>query len=75
MLPSEFMPAAERNDLMKNIDRWVIGASLSFAAEAPAGLLFVRLSKDTVTDPTLLPWLATQLKATACRARSACASR
>jgi len=29
---------AERNDLMKNIDRWVIGASLSFAANRKAGL-------------------------------------
>ncbi|MBK7250152.1 MAG: diguanylate cyclase [Gammaproteobacteria bacterium] len=33
VLPSEFMPAAERNDLLRNIDRWVIGASLSFAAQ------------------------------------------
>src|SRR5581483_11654689 len=30
VLPSEFMAAAERNDLLKNIDRWVVGASLSF---------------------------------------------
>ena len=29
VLPAEFIAAAERNDLMKNIDRWVIGASLS----------------------------------------------
>ena len=36
VLPSEFLPAAERNDLMKNIDRWVIGASLSFAGQAQA---------------------------------------
>ncbi len=27
VLPAEFIAAAERNDLMKNIDRWVIGAS------------------------------------------------
>ncbi|MGH8149663.1 MAG: diguanylate cyclase domain-containing protein, partial [Steroidobacteraceae bacterium] len=32
VLPTEFLPAAERNDLLKNIDRWVVGASLSFAA-------------------------------------------
>jgi predicted signal transduction protein with EAL and GGDEF domain len=24
VLPSEFLPAAARNDLMKNIDRWVL---------------------------------------------------
>ena len=33
VLPAEFMAAAERNDLLKNIDRWVVGASLSFAAQ------------------------------------------
>ncbi len=63
VLPSEFIPAAERNDLMKNIDRWVIGASMSFcAARKPAGI-FVRLSKDTVTDKSLPIWLSNQLKA------------
>jgi EAL domain-containing protein (putative c-di-GMP-specific phosphodiesterase class I) len=63
VLPSEFIPAAERNDLMKNIDRWVIGASMSFsAARKPAGI-FVRLSKDTVNDKSLPIWLSNQLKA------------
>ncbi len=57
VLPSEFMAAAERNDLMKNIDRWVVGASLSFAAQRKPGCLFVRLSKDTVADATFQGWL------------------
>jgi multidomain signaling protein FimX len=64
VLPSEFMAAAERNDLMKNIDRWVIGASMTFCASRPVNLLFVRLSKDSVRDKSLLPWLQNQLKAT-----------
>jgi EAL domain-containing protein (putative c-di-GMP-specific phosphodiesterase class I)/GGDEF domain-containing protein len=64
VLPSEFLPAAERNDLMKNIDRWVIGASMTFCASRPVKLLFVRLSKDSVRDRSLLPWLQNQLKAT-----------
>ena len=50
VLPAEFMAAAERNDLLKNIDRWVVGASLSFAAEDKPGCLFVRLSRDSVLD-------------------------
>ena len=50
VLPAEFMAAAERNDLLKNIDRWVVGASLSFAAKAKPGCLFVRLSRDSVLD-------------------------
>lgn len=63
VLPSEFIPAAERNDLMKNIDRWVVGASMSFcAARKPSGI-FVRLSKDTVHDKSLPAWLSNQLKA------------
>jgi diguanylate cyclase (GGDEF)-like protein len=64
VLPSEFIPAAERNDLMKNIDRWVIGAAMSFGASRPVNLLFVRLSRDSVRDKSLLPWLQNQLKST-----------
>ena len=64
VLPSEFMAAAERNDLMKNIDRWVIGASMTFCASRKVNLLFVRLSQDSVRDKSLLPWLQNQLKAT-----------
>jgi diguanylate cyclase (GGDEF)-like protein len=62
VLPSVFMPAAERNDLMKNIDRWVIGAAMSFCASRKPGALFVRLSQDTLSDAALPGWLADQLK-------------
>jgi EAL domain-containing protein (putative c-di-GMP-specific phosphodiesterase class I) len=61
VLPAEFMAAAERNDLLKNIDRWVVGASLSFAAQRKPGCLFVRLSKDSVIDPGFIEWLKTQV--------------
>jgi PAS domain S-box-containing protein len=61
VLPAEFMAAAERNDLLKNIDRWVVGASLSFAAQKKPGCLFVRLSKDTVLDTAFVEWLRTQI--------------
>jgi EAL domain-containing protein (putative c-di-GMP-specific phosphodiesterase class I) len=62
VLPSVFMPAAERNDLMKNVDRWVVGAAMSFCAARKPGALFVRLSKDTLADPGLSGWLAENLK-------------
>jgi diguanylate cyclase (GGDEF)-like protein/PAS domain S-box-containing protein len=62
VLPAEFIAAAERNDLMKNIDRWVIGASMSFAANRKAACIFVRVSKDTILDHSLMGWLETQLK-------------
>lgn len=64
VLPSEFMPAAERNDLLKNIDRWVIGASLSLAAQRKPDCLFVRLSRDSIVDASMPDWLDGQLKAT-----------
>ncbi len=63
LLPAEFMAAAERNDLMKNIDRWIIGAAMSVCASRKVEQLFVRLSKDSVRDKSLLQWLANQLKA------------
>jgi PAS domain S-box-containing protein len=63
VLPAEFMRAAERNDLMKNIDRWVIGASIAFSASRKSECIFLRVSKDTVLDKTLLPWLESQLRA------------
>jgi PAS domain S-box-containing protein/diguanylate cyclase (GGDEF)-like protein len=62
VLPAEFIAAAERNELMKNIDRWVIGASMSFAANRKAACIFVRVSKDTILDKSLIGWLETQLK-------------
>ena len=62
VLPAEFIAAAERNDLMKNIDRWVIGASMSFVANRKASCIFVRVSKDTVLDKSVITWLETQLK-------------
>jgi EAL domain-containing protein (putative c-di-GMP-specific phosphodiesterase class I) len=72
VLPSEFMPAAERNDLLKNIDRWVIAAALSFAAKRKPGCLFVRLSRASALDPTLVPWLDGQIKATLVDPRRIC---
>ncbi|HYL69723.1 MAG TPA: EAL domain-containing protein [Candidatus Dormibacteraeota bacterium] len=62
VLPSEFMAAAGRNDLLKNIDRWVVGASLTFAAQKKPECLFVRLSKETVRDPGFIEWLDNHLR-------------
>jgi len=64
ILPSEFMPAAERTGMTKSIDRWVIGASLSFCMTNSAELIFVRLSRDSLLDETLAKWLQEQLERT-----------
>lgn len=72
VLPSEFMPPAERNDLLKNIDRWVIAAALHQAAERNRGCLFVRLSSASAIDPTLVTWLDAQIKASKVDPRTVC---
>jgi len=72
VLPSEFMAAAGRNDLLKNIDRWVVGASLSFAAQRKPECLFVRLSKETVRDAGFLEWLDNHLRSSRAEPRRLC---
>jgi len=62
ILPSEFMGVAQRTGLVKNIDRWVIGASLSFCSSTNANIVFIRLSRDSLLDPSLLDWLLAQTK-------------
>jgi len=63
ILPGEFLPAAERNNLMGPIDRWVIGAAARFAAESKPGCLFVRLSRQSALDTALTRWLTAQISA------------
>ena len=62
ILPGQFMPAAERNQLIKNIDRWVFGATVAWCAEKPVNRAFVRLSQPSVTDETLVRWLLEQIE-------------
>ncbi len=59
----EFMPAAERHTMLKTLDRWVIGASLAFSNEHQPDQLFVKLSKDSVVDKTLIEWLESEIGA------------
>jgi multidomain signaling protein FimX len=64
VMPAQFIAAAERNRLIKNIDRWVIGAAFAFCQSRPDGAVFVRLSKDTMLDSMLPAWLETCRKNT-----------
>jgi diguanylate cyclase (GGDEF)-like protein/PAS domain S-box-containing protein len=72
VLPSEFLPAAERNDLMRSIDRWVLGAALAFIAKRQPDQLFVRLSKDSVLDAGIVDWLDAQFKTTLAEPQRLC---
>ena len=72
ILPSEFLPAAQRNDLMRHIDRWVLAAALELVARRSPACVFVRLSLDSALDPTMLMWLDGQLRATHVSAQRLC---
>jgi diguanylate cyclase (GGDEF)-like protein len=57
ILPGEFMPVAKRLGLMTLIDRWIIAATLSYCIKRKPKLVFVRLSRSTILDNSLIPWL------------------
>ena len=57
VLPSEFLPAAARNNMMKNIDRWMIKSAIEFCNRNNADRVFVRLSRQSVKDPTTAAWM------------------
>jgi diguanylate cyclase (GGDEF)-like protein len=57
VLPSEFLPAAERNNMMKNIDRWMIKNAIEFCENSEADRVFVRLSKQSILDPGSVSWM------------------
>jgi diguanylate cyclase (GGDEF)-like protein/PAS domain S-box-containing protein len=61
ILASDFIPAAEKANMIKNIDRWVIDASFAFCLEKNPTLVFIRLSADSIRDKTLLEWLELHL--------------
>lgn len=62
VLPSDFLPAAERNNLMKTIDRWMITASLDFCRDHKADQVFVRLSRQSLQDSTLPDWMKNEFR-------------
>ena len=61
ILPSEFLPAAERNNLMKTLDRWIISASIDFCKEHEADNVFIRISRPSMQDNTLVDWMQSEL--------------
>jgi multidomain signaling protein FimX len=72
VLPSEFLPAAERNDLMRHIDRWVLASALGLIAKRQPDQLFVRMSRDSLLDAGLMEWIDGQLKVTLAEPQRLC---
>ena len=66
VLPSYFLPVAERNGLLPAIDRWVLGHAIdALAHREKDGLTttyFVKITLQSVEDPDLLPWLKRRLE-------------
>jgi diguanylate cyclase (GGDEF)-like protein len=61
VLPSEFLPAAERNNMMKNVDRWMLQSAVDFCKTGQADQVFVRLSQQSIADTTTATWLEKHL--------------
>ena len=57
VLASEFMPAAERNNMVKNIDRWMIKAAVNFCEQSKVDRVFVRLSRQSIVDKGTIGWM------------------
>jgi EAL domain-containing protein (putative c-di-GMP-specific phosphodiesterase class I) len=63
---SEFLPAAQKFNLMRSVDRWVVARALTVigkrAAAREMSVLFVKLSEDSLKDAEgFLAWLKTQI--------------
>jgi diguanylate cyclase (GGDEF)-like protein/PAS domain S-box-containing protein len=58
ILPGMFIPVAERNNLMLDIDRWVIGSVIRdlgpLVADIPHVVLSINLSANSLNDPSFL---------------------
>ncbi len=61
VLPSEFLPAAERNNMMKHVDRWMLQSAVEFCNQNQADRVFVRLSKQSIIDTTTATWMEKHL--------------
>jgi diguanylate cyclase (GGDEF)-like protein len=57
VLPSEFLPAASRNNMMKNIDRWMIKSAIDFCHDNEADRVFVRMSSQSMLDKSTAAWI------------------
>jgi diguanylate cyclase (GGDEF)-like protein/PAS domain S-box-containing protein len=81
--PSAFIPAAERYDLMPEIDRWVVRTFLNFCQlypeqipcsdpDTPSLLYTINLSGASISDDRWLQWLKEELQQYPAFARATC---
>jgi len=69
---TDFMGTAERNNLLRPIDRWVVDASIGYCRVHACDLLLVKLSHESILDPSLQAWVGEQLKRDSVKPASLC---
>lgn len=61
VMPGEFIPAAERNNLMTGIDRWIMQEAFKKLVErhgeGKKAKFFIRISEQTLADSKFSTWL------------------
>jgi diguanylate cyclase (GGDEF)-like protein/PAS domain S-box-containing protein len=61
VMPGEFIPPAIRLGLMVGIDRWILDQSFRIIAQRnrdkQQARFFIRISDQSLTDATLVPWI------------------
>ncbi|PCI08158.1 MAG: two-component system response regulator [Gammaproteobacteria bacterium] len=66
IMPKDFLPAAERIGMSIAIDRWVLYKTIKeYKLKEKNGhntRFFIKLSASSIKDPTLIDWLAYQIK-------------
>ncbi len=66
IMPAQFLPIAEKSDLIVQIDRWVIFNAAQILADRRAQghdtIFFIKLTGRTLADETLLPWISSLLQ-------------
>lgn len=72
--PGAFIPAAERYNLIADIDRWVVGAVCAHlsVSSGPDGLCFINLSGQTLGDEEFPEFIREQFRLSGVDARRIC---
>ncbi|GAA1031708.1 hypothetical protein GCM10009557_27860 [Virgisporangium ochraceum] len=59
--PADILPALERGDLVRELDRWVVTEAISALSQARDLWLDVNLSTRSIDDPTFGDWVVSAL--------------
>jgi diguanylate cyclase (GGDEF)-like protein len=59
--PADILPALERGDLVRELDRWVVSEAISALSQAHDLWLDVNLSTRSIDDPTFGDWVVSAL--------------